>query len=275
MNIDDEIEQKKKIVYAQYKDEDWQKMLPPKPGDWLYSFREEGQSFKEYKKFARNKKTSKRNTIYLQPIGENDEMFEQTIRKMKEYAEIFFDCKVKVLKPIPLPRQAYNKRRAQYDASVILDILRDKVPDDTLAYAGIMMEDLYVRELNFVFGLGSFTNPVGVYSLVRYQYGTSEKNTFLKRSLKVMNHELGHIFSMQHCIFYKCIMNGSNSLLESDSRPIHLCPLCHDKLQWNMGFDEIERYKELIEFYRKEKFEDEARFLEKRLQKIQGKTRKK
>ena len=48
-----------------------------------------------------------------------------------------------------------------------------------------------------------------------------------------------------HCIYFRCLMNGSSSLAESDRRPLHLCPIDLRKLQWLIGFDFAERYGRL------------------------------
>jgi len=34
---------------------------------------------------------------------------------------------------------------------------------------------------------------------------------------------------MKHCIYAKCLMNGSNHLDEADDRPFALCPVCSAK----------------------------------------------
>ena len=84
---------------------------------------------------------------------------------------------------------------------------------------------------------------VGVYSLCRYYpefWGGKSKAedevTGLRRACKVLNHETGHMFGITHCVFYHCSMNGSNSLSETDTAPIHFCPVCQRKLSWNIGF---------------------------------------
>jgi archaemetzincin len=102
---------------------------------------------------------------------------------------------------------------------------------------------------------------VGVYSLIRYTRNQDGESTLLRRALKVLNHEIGHILGLAHCIFYQCTMNGSNSLWESDRRPIHLCPVCREKLEWNLGCDRLTRYRGLRDFYRKVGFERDAAFL--------------
>jgi len=62
-----------------------------------------------------------------------------------------------------------------------------------------------------------------------------------------MVHEIGHMFGLKHCVFYDCVMNGSNHLEESKKRTFHLCPVCLRKLQSVVGFNIAERYKTLQE----------------------------
>ncbi len=45
-----------------------------------------------------------------------------------------------------------------------------------------------------------------------------------RRSIKVLTHETGPMFGLTHCICFRCVVNGSNHLQESDRRPLHLCP---------------------------------------------------
>ena len=79
------------------------------------------------------------------------------------------------------------------------------------------------------------------------------------------------MFGLYHCIYYECGMNGSNHLDESDSRPIHLCPVCLRKLHHAIGFEVVERYKKLQAFYRRVGLADEAAWVGKRLKRIQRK----
>jgi len=45
-----------------------------------------------------------------------------------------------------------------------------------------------------------------------------------------MTHEIGHMFTMKHCVYYNCLMNGSMSLEESKTRFPFYCPVCIRKL---------------------------------------------
>ncbi len=257
-------ERRKQIVYAQYAGVDWLKLGEPKPGEWLSILAEPGQTYEEYVRVARNLKSERRDTIYLLPLGRMDKQTTATLNQMAEFAGIFFACKVRVLPAVALPKSAYVHRRKQYDAAEILRRMARHVPKDALAVVGVTTADLYSGRLAFVFGLASLRSRVAVYSLRRY--GTPGTPEFLRRALKIVAHETGHVFAITHCIFYRCCMNGSNSLDESDSQPLHYCPLCHDKLRHALAFDPEERFKKLAAFYDKIGFEQEARVVRGRLE---------
>jgi archaemetzincin len=90
----------------------------------------------------------------------------------------------------------------------------------------------------------------------------------LRRSCKVLVHEVGHLFGLAHCIYYRCAMSGSNSLEESDRRPLRLCPICLKKLQWNRGFDMTKRYERLKRFFENQDLKEEAAWIDLRLKRI-------
>jgi archaemetzincin len=255
--------ERKAIVYAEYAGTDWPKLGEPAPGDWLALFDEPGQTYAEYVRTARNLKSDRRHTIYMLPLGPMDEATTAVVKQMAEFAAAFFATPVKLLPAAPLPKSAYVHRRAQYDAADILTRMARQVPDDALALVAVTTEDLYSGRLDFIFGLASLRGRVAIYSLHRYgEPGTPE---YLRRSLKIVAHETGHVFGLQHCIFYRCCMNGSNSLAESDSQPLHYCPLCQDKLRHALAFDPKKRFEALAAFYDRIGLADEAHFVREQL----------
>ena len=80
-----------------------------------------------------------------------------------------------------------------------------------------------------------------------------------------MTHELGHMFGLAHCTAYRCLMNGSNSLPETDAAPLHLCPVCLRKLQSAVGFEPAARYAALQAFYLEHGLDDAADWVSERL----------
>jgi archaemetzincin len=264
-------------------DSDFEKMPPPKPGEWLYEFKEKGQTFEQYVSKNPNRPSSECFRIYLQPIGQFNPQQQDILNKVREFASIFFQTDVVITSTIPLPTTGYRERKetykkwTQYHSLTILDkLLKPNLPKDAFCYLGITISDLYPDESwNFVFGQASLKERVGVYSLARYSpefYGEKETQRsqlqILRRSCKVLSHETGHMYGINHCIFYRCDMSGSNSLEEMDSRPIHLCPICLKKLAWNSGLDIIEREQKLLKFYNENKFKEEYNWTLKRLARI-------
>jgi len=253
---------------------DWERLGQPKPGEWLFVFKERGQTFAEYKKQCRNRKNAKRNKIYLVPLGDIAKEQPELIELSAEYLAIFFDTEVVQLAALPLPDDAYNKDRRQYDAGKLLDdvmLPRVRKRKDALAMIGLANRDLYHGHLNFVFGVASLSNRVGVYSVHRFgeAAGNDDGKLELLRTVKLASHEMGHIFGMLHCTFYECVLNGSNSLAETDGRPAFLCPVCVKKLEWCLGFDRLERYKKMEKFFTKCELEKQAAFCRRRVEELE------
>lgn len=55
-------------------------------------------------------------------------------------------------------------------------------------------------------------------------------------------------------------MNDSTHLEESESKPLHVCPICLHKLTWNLQVDPAEYCCKLGAFSEKYGFEDEAEY---------------
>jgi archaemetzincin len=198
--------------------------------------------------------------------------------QLRQFTAAFFMMDVSLLPPLELDRMRIISRRnpwthqMQWLTGDILNLLKARLPDDGFALLGITMVDLYPDpSWNFVFGQASLRDRVGVYSFSRYrpqssgQAAEASRRLMLRRSVKVLAHETAHMFGIEHCIWYRCVMNGSNHLVESDARPLHLCPVDLHKLEWSIGFDVLERYRRLRDFDRQVGFEDEAEWLEKRI----------
>ena len=159
----------------------------------------------------------------------------------------------------------------------ILRLLKQRLPRNAYCLLGITLRDLYPEpSWNFVFGQALLADRVGVYSFARYDprfngEGASDRaRIMLRRSCGVLAHETGHMFGIEHCIYFRCVMNGSNSLPEDDSKPLHLCPVDLRKLYESIKFDAVARYAHLRDFFREAGLDQEAHWIEKRLGKASG-----
>jgi archaemetzincin len=253
------------------------KKLPdPKYGDWLYMHNELGQTFRKYKASHPVKPDSLRNKIYIQPIGLFSPAQKNVINYTAEYLEKYFSLKTIVTEEWPdyvIPKTA---RRANYIANeqllapFILDsLLVKRIPVDALVIMAITEKDLYPEESwNYVFGLASYKKRVGVSSVYRLSdLPVTSKNyqQCLERLIKTSSHEIGHMLGLAHCIDAVCVMNGSNNLAETDSRPNRLCSNCVSKLYWNLNFDNRSRLKSLSAFFHQHELEKDLKVLNKDL----------
>ena len=73
------------------------------------------------------------------------------------------------------------------------------------------------------------------------------------------------MFSMAHCKHFHCVMNGTNSLEESDRGTLHLCPVGLRKLYHAHPFDPLERYRQLQVFYANHGLPEQAAWIKRRV----------
>lgn len=262
--------------------QDFEPIPVPGPNDWLANHPEPGQTFDQYVRSQPNRPDEQRRKIYLQRIGDSDRLGFPALADLARFTAAFFALEAETLPSIDLIQVDATIRsnpasgHLQLLATDIMRLLRTRLPADAFALIGITMVDLYPDpRWNFVFGQASLRDRIGVYSFARYDpefYGEAPAtgNLLLRRSCKVLAHETAHMFGILHCIWYRCLINGSNHLAESHARPLHLCPVDLRKLQWNIGFDIMERYRHLLRFHAEAGFDDEVRWLERRIRSIES-----
>jgi len=165
-----------------------------------------------------------------------DNVEQKLLLALASSLEKIFTRQVNVLKPMGIPPDAYNPRRGQYLSTSFLKILIKIKKKDFEAILGITDVDLYVPQLNFVFGEADPWNRVAVISLLRLRqehYGLpANEKLLLERALKEAVHELGHVYGLGHCPDPRCVMHFSNSLADTDRKGHMFCPNCRRKLKW-------------------------------------------
>lgn len=235
------------------------KLGPPKEGEWLFVHKEKGQTFEQYKKANPVRPSANRSVIYLLPIGNFTPLQEKAMQLTRDYLEIFFQQQTVLLKTVSdktVPASATRQRGAdniQLLAPYVLDtLLKNRTPANGIALMGISAKDLYPKESwNYVFGIASYVKRVGVSSIYRLQNKQLDTTNFklcLSRLMNVFSHEIGHMMSISHCTAARCVMNGSNTLYETDQSPNRLCAECQKKLCWNFRYDSKQRLQQLSNF---------------------------
>jgi len=261
---------------------DFDPIPEPGHGDWLSVARERGQTFERFTRTTSNRPAEAAQHIYLRPVGDFPPRHEQLLRQLQQFGSGFFARELRLLPPLVVEGSRIATRRNRFTDVLqlktrdILPALAQEIPPDAWCVLGVTAYDLYPHDTwSFVFGEALLGDRVGVFSVARYDpefYGkpVADPSLLLRRSCKVLAHEACHMFGIEHCVFFNCPMNGSNHLAESDRRPLHLCPVDLRKLQWVLGFDVTERYRRLLAFWRQAGVDDEAAWIQRRLDFIQG-----
>lgn len=108
---------------------------------------------------------------------------------------------------------------------------------------GVTMEDIYPgEEWNYVFGQARPMERVGVFSFARHSplfyeglhaseiapgmLLPAQEARWLQACLRTSTHETNHMLGILHCIYYHCLMNGSNGPGDSAGGTGFLCPVC-------------------------------------------------
>jgi len=227
------------------------------------------QSFDKF--IARTVKPNpKFKTIYIQQIGGLTKSQEKAVEAVQEFLQNFFNSPVKKLDHASIETIPQSARRThpqwgdkQILSTYILErVLLPKRPKDAIAVLGLTATDLWPGgEWNFVFGQASLVDRVGVWSLYRYGNPDADEASFLKfllRALKVALHETGHMYGIEHCLSFKCGMNGSNSLPETDESPLAYCSECSAKIWYRTGVNPAEWFENLANLAEKHNLKEES-----------------
>jgi archaemetzincin len=259
----------------------------PKPGphDWLTFHPEPGQTFQEYVQGNPALPSGKRSVIYIQPLGDFKTIQEEIVAKTATFMGLFFNLEVKIQPRIPLSVLPDRAKRVhpQWGIEQILSIhildnvLKPTLPEDAAARIAFTPVDLWPGQgWNFIFGMASLQERVGVWSIYRNGDPTRSRDDYrlcLLRTMKTAVHEIGHMISIHHCIRHACCMNGSNHRQEADSRPLWFCPECAAKVCWATRTSPVARYEKLARFCGENGFDEEKKFYEASIQVLSMQTK--
>jgi len=175
-------------------------------------------------------KTLGREIVYI-PLGSTWRTLVYESELLK--AASMYSMKGRVLKiSVPLSEEAYSPERRQFNALVLLDQV-SRLKGDFDLCMGVTASDIFVPQMNFVFGVADVGRGCAVLSIFRLAFGRYEEaqEVFRERVLKEAAHELGHLLGLNHCKNRSCLMSFSNSLAEVDMKKPILCERCVNLLR--------------------------------------------
>ncbi len=180
--------------------------------------------------FTAAREIPKMDQIVIVPVGGN--IATERLRFLAQPLEQTFSARVTFGARIPLPGHAYNRERNQYLSNVVLDVVRSRMtlPEQSRGLA-VTNEDLYVSDLNFVFGQADLYAGISIISLARLRpefYGAPpDEALFHSRAITEAVHEIAHTLGIaDHCANAKCVMHFSNTLADTDRKGHRFCQRC-------------------------------------------------
>jgi archaemetzincin len=156
------------------------------------------------------------------------------LRIQEKLMRVFPDTICMVIdEQLPLSEKAFDKKRKQYRSNVILSEIQGYAAKkkDLNRVLGVVDADIFVSELNFVFGEAACPGKAALISLWRlkpeFYGGPPNMELFTERSLKEAVHELGHTLGLRHCSRSSCVMYFSNSIFDTDRKQSLFCDQCY------------------------------------------------
>lgn len=156
-------------------------------------------------------------TICMAPLGKYDRKLLTIARAGIEY---IYGFTTKTLKARSMPKKAYYKPRKRYRAEKLLDYLNDKVKtDECFAVIGFTKLDISTTKGKYrdwgILGLGEVGGTAAVVSSYRLTRRTKRRKA-KKRTVKVVNHELGHVLGLDHYDDEAgCVMNDARGTVKT------------------------------------------------------------
>jgi archaemetzincin len=170
--------------------------------------------------------------IGILPVGKTST--DVLIPSKKNLEKIFPDTTCMLVdEKLPLRETVFNKKRQQYRSHTILRELQAfSVKNPVFNRAlGVVDADIFVPELNFVFGEATCPGKAALISLWRLKpefYGAApDMELFSARAVKEAVHEVGHTLGLRHCSRSSCIMHFSNSISDTDIKQSLFCEQCY------------------------------------------------
>ena len=175
----------------------------------------------------------------IQPLGTFNT---KLLRASAKGVTYLYGFDVRVLEPRKLPKKTYYPKRKRWRADRILDWLDESVHPGSgcTMTLGFTAHDISTtteeKEDWGILGLAQVSGRVGVVSTYRTRRGLKKPHTRLRRTVKVFNHEVGHILGIPHVPGPECLMaDAEGSVLTTDQQTGLLCAPTKAWMEENLG----------------------------------------
>ena len=170
---------------------------------------------------------SRKGYIAVLPLGVIPDAATQSVAR---HIPTYFYQPSQILPAVKIPADAFDNRRRQYDAGLIIKALKDMPFEGYSKVIAILGVDLFIPIFTHVLGEAQEGGRFALASMYRLKEdstgSTPSISKVLKRLSKVALHELGHLFSLVHCSDPKCLMHFAGNLQNLDEIVLDFCGYC-------------------------------------------------
>ncbi|MBL8148689.1 MAG: hypothetical protein JNN15_02050 [Blastocatellia bacterium] len=179
--------------------------------------------------FSPNSQAAEHFTIAIQPLGKVDS---KLIEHVKHEIQKVYKGELIVLSPVPLPKEAYYAPRNRYRAEK-LALLFDGQSKQYSKIVVITDKDISTTKADIIdwgiFGYSLLGRRPAIVSTFRLAKAGKGKR-FYERLAKLVYHELGHTFGVDHCPNVGCYMQDVKGKIAVVDNWKSFCSTCQNLL---------------------------------------------
>lgn len=182
--------------------------------------------------------------VCIQPLGKFDK---RLLKITKRGVTYLYGFEVVELAPLKMPKQTYNRARRRWRADKLLDYLEEDRWGQVKAQGCAMLMGFTMHDISTtteraqdwgILGLAQLKGKVGVVSSYRTTRKLKAPHTQARRTVKVFNHEIGHILGIPHIKGQGCLMNDAEgSVLTTDQETGLLCEQSSSWIERQLGYE--------------------------------------
>ena len=171
-------------------------------------------------------------SIAIQPLGKLDPRLIESVRKQLVGQ---YNADVTVCREQNLPKAAYYPPRGRYRAEKLLSYLKT-IDTKSTKVLGLTTVDISTTKDKYVdwgiLGLGEVGGRTCVVSTFRMRGSKQNASNalFRERFAKVVSHELGHTYGLQHCPVKGCLMEDCKGTVKTVDQEHGFCAKCKEHL---------------------------------------------